>query len=61
MYSIGRILYYVIVVIVIMYQEAFQVRNYFDYLPVDRVPYYWITFADPCSLAVFLTLFIYSF
>lgn len=21
-------------------QEAFQVRNYFDYLPVARVPYY---------------------
>lgn len=35
----------------------FPVRNYFDYLPVNRVPYYWITFADLC-LAVFLT-FIY--
>lgn len=48
----------VIVFIKIMHQEAFQVRDYFGYLPVDRVPYYWVTSADPYSLAIFLTLFI---
>lgn len=34
------------------YAQDFQVRNYFDYLPVARVLYYWVTSADPCSLSV---------
>lgn len=58
-YSIIYVLYWqntcimVIVFIMIMHQEAFHVRNYFNYLPVNRVPYYWITSAVLCSLAVF--------
>lgn len=55
---LAEYLYLGYIFIKIMHQEAFQVRDYFGYLPVDRVPYYWITSADPYSLAIFLTLFI---